>query len=135
MRERGPFKETLLLALRQAGAHPEGVASGPAALATGRSRQTIKRYMDILVDRGMVMIQLPDGRAKDGSSLPVLYFATLRGLAEIRRHDTAQADPDLDGIVRANLVPRFGGVYVPTSDSVYYRNNGNRHISSRGTRC
>lgn len=37
--------------------------------------------------------------------------------------------------VPANLINKFKGKYEPNKEHVYYRNDGNKHIKSKGTLC
>jgi hypothetical protein len=37
--------------------------------------------------------------------------------------------------VQANLINKFRGVYEPHKERVYYRNDGLKHVKSRGDKC
>ena len=135
-KDRGPFKETLFLVLQQAGETICGTTVNTCAAATGLEVATVRRYTKALVKLGMLDASEPDTTSPIGHRRAVVYCATDVGYAEIRKH---APPPDhthgLGDVVKANLVPRFGGVYVPAASRAYYRNDGNRHISSRGTQC
>lgn len=134
---RGAFAKTLLVVLRQAAQSICGTTVQTCVVATGMSEPTVRRYAADLIKLGMLEATAPvDTSSRIGHRKPVAYCATYAGYAEIRKHapppDHVHGPGD---VVRANLVPRFGGVYVPAASRAYYRNDGNRHIPSRGVRC
>lgn len=137
MKDRGPFAETLLVVLRQAGQTICGTTVNTCVAATGLGEATVRRYLVALVKLGMLEASTAvDTTSRIGRRRAVEYCATHQGYAEIRKHaPPPEHTHGLGDVVKANLVPRFGGVYVPAASRAYYRNDGNRHIESRGTRC
>ena len=136
-KERAPFAQTLLVVLRHAGHTICGTTVQTCVAATGIAEPTVRRYMADLIKLGMIEASGPvDTASPIGRRRAGEYCATHAGYAEIRKHALPPGHPPGVGdVVRANLVPRFGGVYVPAASQAYYRNDGNRHIQSRGTRC
>lgn len=136
-KERGAFAKTLLVALRHAGQTICGTTVQNCVAATGIAEPTVRRYMAELIKLGMIEASAPvDTTSPIGKRRAVEYCATHAGYAEIRKH---APPPDhthgLADVVKANLVPKFGGVYEPAASRAYYRNDGNRAVPSRGTRC
>ncbi len=136
-KDRGAFAKTLLVALRHAGQTICGTTVQNCVASTGISEPTIRRYMAELIKLGMIEASgAVDTASPIGHRRAVEYCATHAGYSEIRKHAPPPDHTHGPGdVVRANLVPRFGGVYVPDASRAYYRNDGNRAVPSRGTRC
>jgi len=73
----------------------------------------------------------PHSRSKDGHAKKCLACSSHMTPSKNEKYVPAR-DPTL---VQGNLLDKFRGTYSPGEDRAYYRNDGNKHIPSKGIRC